>query len=451
MLNLSKNRIEGAFERDGFKSFDNIRHFVSMRLFVRSAWILLGLLFIFMFLPWQQNIRSTGKVTTLYPNQRPQQLNSIIAGRIERWFVREGDLVEKGDTLVFLSEIKDDYFDPKLLDRTEEQIQAKELTVDSYMSKIRALDKQIDALARTKKLKIEQAENYIRQARLKIASDSIDLIAARKQMEISEKQQERMEQLYRDGLNSLTEVETRRLKAQEAQAKYISAENKLISSRNDLLNAQVELTSIDNQYQDKLAKAESEKFTALSNMYDAEALVSKMQNQYMNYSVRTGFYYITAPQDGYITETIKSGLGETVKEGENLLTIMPQRFDLAVEVFVRPMDLPLIDKGQRMRFLFDGWPSIVFSGWPNLSAGTFGGRIVAIDQFAGKNGLYRVLVAPDPDEEKWPIALRVGSGAKGIALLKTVPIWYELWRKLNGFPPDFYNNDKQKSLEKGSK
>jgi RsmE family RNA methyltransferase len=26
----------------------------------------------------------------------------------------------------------------------------------------------------------------------------------------------------------------------------------------------------------------------------------------------------------------------------------------------------------------------------------------------------------------------------GISLLKNVPIWYELWRNINGFPPDYY-------------
>ena len=32
----------------------------------------------------------------------------------------------------------------------------------------------------------------------------------------------------------------------------------------------------------------------------------------------------------------------------------------------------------------------------------------------------------------------MGNGARGIALLKDVPIYYELWRHINGFPPDFY-------------
>lgn len=214
-----------------------------------------------------------------------------------------------------------------------------------------------------------------------------------------------------------------------------------------LINAQVEINSISNQYRDKLSKAESEKYAALSSMYDAEAVVTKMQNQYMNYSVRKGMYYITAPQDGYITKAIRSGIGETLKEGEEMVSIMPAKYDLAVEMYIQPYDLPIINKGQKVRFMFDGWPSIVFSGWPNASYGTFGGRVVAIDNFISANGKYRVLVAPDNQDVNWPESLRVGSGANGIALLKDVSIWYELWRNLNGFPPDYYLGLENKKTE----
>jgi len=266
----------------------------------------------------------------------------------------------------------------------------------------------------------------------------MNLEAAITNYHIAEKQYQRMEQLHQNGLKSLTDLETRKLKLQETQAKKIGAENKLLGSRNQLINAVVELSSIENQYRDKLSKAESEKYTAMSSMYDAEVLVTKMQNQYMNYEVRTGYYYITAPQNGYVTKAIRSGIGETVKEGEDLVSIMPAQYDLAVALYVRPMDLPLIKLREHVRFMFDGWPTIVFSGWPNLSYGTFGGEVVAIDNFISQNGKYRILVAPDPEDVAWPEALRVGSGANGMALLNNVPIWYELWRHMNGFPPDYY-------------
>tara|TARA_B110000503_G_scaffold63503_1_gene100194 strand:+ start:2363 stop:3646 length:1284 start_codon:yes stop_codon:yes gene_type:complete len=392
-----------------------------------------------LFLPWTQTIRSKGYITTLKPNQRPQTVQSVIGGRIEKWYVQEGDFVNKGDTVMFLSETKDDYFDPNLLSRTEAQIASKEQSVGAYMANVKALDRQADALVATKRLKLQQGQNYIMQARLAIQSDSMDVQAVTLQNETAQNQLKRMEELYEKGLKSLTELEAGRVKLQDMHAKSITIENKLLESRNKLINAQVELGSIDNQYRDKLSKIESDKFAALSAMYDAEVVVTKMQNQYMNYSVRTGLYYITSPQDGYITRTLQSGLGETVKEGAELVSIMPAKIDIAVSIFVEPMDLPLVKKGQAVRFIFDGWPTIAFSGWPELSYGTFGGRVYAIDNFISENGKYRVLVQPDEQDKPWPSALRVGSGANAMSLLQDVSIWYELWRQLNGFPPDYYH------------
>jgi hypothetical protein len=108
------------------------------------------------------------------------------------------------------------------------------------------------------------------------------------------------------------------------------------------------------------------------------------------------------------------------------------------------MDLPLVAVGREVRFLFDGWPALVFSGWPGLSYGTFKGKVFAIDNTINDKGKYRILIAPDEGEKPWPEALRPGSGAKGIALLNDVPLWYELWRQLNGFPPDYYDGEVEK-------
>ena len=438
MLNISVKRIDKEFDKNFFKSLRNVENKTSSRQMIRvfTAFFILG--FILLFLPWTQNIRSHGRVTALKPDQRPQTIHSVIAGRIEAWHVKEGDFVNKGDTILFISEIKDDYFDPNLLERTQQQLKSKEMAVTSYMEKVRALDAQIDALSQTSSLKLEQAKNKMKQAKLKVASDSIDYQASMVKFDIANAQLKRMEELYEKGLKSLTDLETRRLNVQKTQADMISAKNKLLTSENEVINAQVELTSIQAQYRDEISKAESDKYTAMSNMYDAEAVVTKLQNQFMNYSVRSGMYYIKAPQDGYVTKAIQSGIGETLKEGEEIVSIMPANYDLAVEMYIRPLDLPLIKKGQHVRIQFDGWPAIVFSGWPNTSYGTYGGEVVAVDNFISENGMYRMLLSPDPNDHAWPDALRVGAGTDNMILLKDVPIWYELWRQINGFPPDYY-------------
>jgi hypothetical protein len=88
--------------------------------------------------------------------------------------------------------------------------------------------------------------------------------------------------------------------------------------------------------------------------------------------------------------------------------------------------------------IFDGYPAIVFSGWPQASYGTFSGKVIAIETNLSENGKFRVLVVPVEKEKKWPKDVKVGAGAQGFALLKNVRIWFELWRQINGFPPEYY-------------
>jgi multidrug resistance efflux pump len=399
----------------------------------------IGVVFlIVMFLPWTQNVRGRGFVTTLNPENRPQSVQSAIAGRVEKWYIQEGQEVEKGDTIVFISEVKSEYFDPRLLERTSAQIKSKSFSQSSYTSKVTALNQQIVALKEERTLKLEQAQNKLLQARLQQKSDSIDFEAAKTQLSIAERQFNRTSQLESEGLKALTDVEVKKLKLQESQAKIISQENKLLASKNKVINAQIEISSIKASYQDKISKAESEKFTALSAQYDTEAQVSKLENQLSNYELRTGMRYITAPQNGFINRAIQKGIGETFKAGAEIVSIMPTEIDLAVETYVQPIDLPLIHPGEDVRIIFDGWPAIFFSGWPNLSYGTYGGTVVAVERNISSNGKYRVLIKPSENEQDWPNAVRAGSGAKTLALLKDVPIWYEMWRQINGFPPDYY-------------
>ena len=141
-----------------------------------------------------------------------------------------------------------------------------------------------------------------------------------------------------------------------------------------------------------------------------------------------------------IIKAKKSGINEIVKEGEMIVEMVPTKIDHAIELFIEPMDLILINSGQKIRMIFDGFPAIVFSGWPDNSYGTFAGKVSMVENNRNENGKFRILVIPDNQEKPWPKELKMGTGVRGFALLKTVPIWYELWRQINGFPPDYYKN-----------
>ncbi|UQD55088.1 HlyD family secretion protein [Flavobacterium sp. K5-23] len=448
MLNISDNNKTNIQDLQKFETIRNLSLRSSSRMLNKIIVTVCVLGILVLFLPWTQNISGSGAVTTLKPNQRPQSIQSVISGRIEKWYVQEGDFVNEGDTILFISEIKEDYMDPNLVANTKNQLNAKKSSLDSYGSKVNTLSSQIHFIESEKGLKLEQAQNKIQQSLLKIKSDSMDLVAVKTQLKIANTQFNRSVQLNNEGLKPLTDVEDKRLKLQEVDAKIITQENKFLSSKNEYINAKVEINRITAEYSEKVSKAQSDQYTALSNQFDTEAQVNKLENQYANYSIRNGMYYIKAPQSGYVNRVLQAGIGQTVKEGTPIVSIMPAQYDIAVETYVDPIDLPLINRGEKVRVWFDGWPTIVFSGWPDMSYGTFGGEIVAIENFISDNGKYRILIAPDKTEAAWPKKISIGSGAETIALLDTVPIWFEVWRVLNGFPPNYYKStsiiDKEK-------
>ena len=448
MLNISDHRIDRRIDQTRYSAFSLLGNRLIGRR-VKRFFLLSGLLSLgFLFLPWTQNVESNGRVTTLRPADRPQNVESAIPGRIAAWHVQEGDTVTAGDTLVLLTEVKDDYFDPELIQRTAEQLAAKVEAVQAYADKVLALDRQLEALRTNRRLKIESAVNKIEQARLKVSADSMARAAAGVALGIARDQLRRQEELFEQGLKSLTELEARRAKFQEAQAKSAEADAKLLSAQRSLLNARIDRDDAEAEYNEKIAKAEGDRFTTLGAQYAAEGERSKLQNTLANYTLRAGLYALTAPRNGIVTRALQAGIGETIKEGTPVLTIVPEKPVLAVEIFVPARDLPLLSIGSPVQFLFDGWPALVFSGWPRLTYGTFAGQVYAIDRAAGKDGRYRVLVS-EVEGQPWPAALRVGSGARGIALLKEVQIWYEIWRQLNGFPPDFYTDETKEKEQDG--
>ena len=399
---------------------------------------LLGFLLFVLFLPWTQNIKSTGSVTTLSQQYRPQEINSPIAGKIIKWKVKEGDFIKKGDTILQIAEIKEDYLDPNLVNRTQQQLDAKKDVVKYYEGKIITTDKQIKALDESRRLKISQLNNKLDQLANKLIGEQAELNAALNEFDLAKDQYDRQQKMFDEGLVSKTQLQQRNIAYQNALAKKVVVENKIAQTNQEVLNVKIEKNSTEQEYTEKISKAEGDRFQSMSSIAGGEGEVAKLENQVSNYTIRNGMYILLAPQDGQIVQAKKAGLGEIIKEGELITMIVPTTINYAVEMYVRPVDLPLISIGQKVRFMFDGFPAIVFSGWPNNSYGTFGGRIVAFENNISDNGMFRVLVAEDSTDKKWPYQLKMGSGAQGITLLKDVPIWYELWRNINGFPPDYY-------------
>lgn len=400
-----------------------------------------------LFLPWTQNIKVKGNVTSLYQSQRPQQLNSPIPGRIIKWNVKNGDYVKKGDTLLQLSEIKDDYLDPLLVQRTQEQVDAKKGVRDYYEAKVGTAKNQLEALNASRDLKLNQVKIKIIQLNSKLIGEQAELEAAKNELKLSEDQFARQKKMYDEGLVSLTQFQQRSIYYQNSIAKKTAYENKVAQTQQEILNTQIEQNSVTQDYNEKLSKIEGERFQSMGQIEGSDGDIAKLQNQVANYKARQGLYFIIASQDGQIVSLNKAGIGEVLKDGENIGTVVPTNVDYAVEIYIKPVDLPLVKEGQRVMSIFDGFPAIVFSGWPDSSYGTFAGKVVAVESNISANGMFKALIIEHKNEKKWPPKIKMGTGVQGIAILNDVPIWYELWRNINGFPPDYYEVTNVKSAK----
>ena len=277
MLNISAKRIGQNLDMSKYNTTKILQSRALRRGLITVMLIMFIVGFFSMFLPWTQNIRAKGVVTTLSPDDRPQTIQATIGGKIEYWYVQEGEKVRLGDTIIRMSEVKEEYMDPQILDNTKGQIDAKGQSSKAYANKANNLNDQLLTLVNSKKIKLEQNKIKIQQTYLKIESDSIDLVAAKTKKDIADNQLVRIENLYEEGLKSLTDLEAKRLSVQEAQAKVTALQNKVNTHMNELDNLQANIVAIINEYDNKIAKSRSDRNTALSSKYNAEASVNKLQ------------------------------------------------------------------------------------------------------------------------------------------------------------------------------
>jgi multidrug resistance efflux pump len=97
--------------------------------FVMLLAALVGVVAFLIYVPWVQTTSGRGVVTTLNPNERRQDINALVPGRIVEWYVRDGSRVKRGDPIVRIADIDD-----QLIDRLQSERQQIELQLRAAQS-----------------------------------------------------------------------------------------------------------------------------------------------------------------------------------------------------------------------------------------------------------------------------------------------------------------------------
>jgi multidrug resistance efflux pump len=368
------------------------------RLVTVLAVLLVFFVLFLIFVPWRQTVVGSGQVTSFTPDARPQTVESVISGRIVRWYVKEGAVVRKGDTLALLADINVNFMDSEMLARLD---QVRERTDVAQTQAIEAA-----------KQRRQQSEQRYNAAVARVSNVTVELATATIRAM-------RADTLIKQDLISQRELETAQLNLQRAKMDSAMAGASLQSAAQD-----VALFSADEQ----------------RIISQASVTMQEVDLRVANAQIRKGAASVIAPTDGIVVRIAKVGAGQIVKEGDELALIVPRTDDRAVELYVGDMDAALIEPGRLVALQFSGFPAYQFSGWESVNVGIFHGRVKVVDAVDDGSGRFRVLVVPaTPDYEIWPSNrfLRQGATATGWVLLERVSIGYELWRQLMGFPPQF--------------
>ena len=378
--------------------------------------------------PWQQNIRASGKVTAFAPIERQQNIEAPIGGRLVKWFVKEGSKVKAGDVLVEIVDV-----DPELLTRLTQQRDVAKSKLSAKEDELRAYTAQSENLIATRDLQIATAHYRLDVARQRANSAQESILSSHATLQTANLQIERLERLLADGLVSKREHEIairdqviaqRTLNSNQATFKGALAEQHATEAEIGRIrsDAQARINSATASMNKVQSELEDSRTSLLKNEVD----VSRQHSQ-----------TVKAPRDGSVLRLLSNPQGDLVRQGDPLLTLVPDADIKAVELWVSGNDVTLIMPGRHARLQFEGWPALQFGGWPEVAVGTFGGNVAFVDATDDGKGHFRVLLTPDENSEAWPSErfLRQGVRVDGWILLNRVTMAYELWRQLNAFPP----------------
>ncbi len=439
----SKNRIDVKGELSALRLVQSsvlVRRIANVLLFLLVASIVAMLV-----LPWQQSAKGTGRVTAYVPQQRQQTVMSPVKGIVKQVAdgIVEGSRVKQGEFIVEIG--------PAAANMNEQlaaQLGDLQEKLRTAQAKAAAYAQNMQDYAEARDFAVEAADELITAAEAKVRGKQ-DLISAYKSKEWQARTNyERQERLMQRGIKSRKEVEKMKKDWDVANAEMESA-------RREVTSAEKELDAKRKSREEKFKIAQTKVDYAQAMREDALGMQATVQKEIRSLNMKQAEMQrmtITAPRDGTIFRMPVFERGMTIKEGTELFTIVPETMDLAVELWISGNDVPLVRTGDHVRLQFEGWPAVQFAGWPSVAVGTFGGRVVSIDETDDGKGRFRLQVRPDEDT-KWPSHrfLRQGVRANGWVMLQRVRLGYEIWRKLNGFPPVVAEEEPAGSSSKNEK
>lgn len=309
-------------------------------------------------------IKGQGKVI---PSSRVQEIQNLEGGVLQEVLVKEGQVVQPGDTLIVLDDIQ---FGAELeknaleavglqtaIERLSAEIEDRELQFSEELSQnypeIVAkqqqlfqgrrdnLQNQIDVLT----LAMREKEQQVEQLQNKLES-------AKERYDLAVEEQQQLEPLLASGAVSEMELLQSRQKVAEVRAEMTDATFAIPEVQSAILEAK---ERIDQAVTDFKEGAQQDLNEILPRYRGLLALQKSLQDKV----ARTG---IKSPVYGTVKKIYTDTIGGTVRPGMTMMEIVPLDDTLLVETKIAPKDIGMIRPGLRAKVKVSAYDFAVYGG-----------------------------------------------------------------------------------------
>ncbi len=296
---------------------------------------------------------ANGKVI---PSSQIQVIQNLEGGILAELYVKEGDLVRKGQKLL---RINDTRFSASYQENREKYVDlmATISRLQAEASGAKSISFPEDLIKNYPKIvKIETRLFNSRQARLKASITSLE-----KSIEFANKEFKIMAPLAKEGLVPKVDVIRLQQKISELEGK-LAVESETFQSkvREELSNEQAELASLTK---------------ALMGLKD------KM--------VRT---LIRSPVDGIVKKVNIATIGGIIKPGADIMEVVPIKDTLLIEAKVRPQDIAFIHPGQDAAIKITAYDPSIYGSLKGKVKYISADAIEEEDKNARVQSYYKILV-----------------------------------------------------------
>lgn len=225
----------------------------------RIGWIVFGVMLLVVcvlgFAPWQQSVTGSGEVIVFDPMLRPQTIDAQIPGVVSNWSVTEGQRVKKGQLIGLIKDVDSKFLDPQQPERLKEQQKYVEQTLTESKARVSKLEEQMNHLSFAQTQAIRSATQAIRVATARRNSANEAVKQARQALRVATEvaavsARERVNQnedRVNQAENTLTAAQQNEETARKRRDRVASLVEKGLRSKQDLEFAENDLVKAETE------------------------------------------------------------------------------------------------------------------------------------------------------------------------------------------------------------